>query len=343
MELISPPALNPGDTIGVFTPSSPSYKDNPELFENGVHNLEKLGFKVKLGSLTEKRASQGYRSGTAQDRAAEFMQLILDPKIKGLISTIGGNNSNSMIPYLDFAAIRKHPKVICGYSDVTSLHIGILHYAGLRTFYGPSVMTWFGEHPDGIPESVESFLDAVSRHRSGARTLKTPSRWSNHKRRWDNGEWKNVPREWKKNDGWKVLNPGRVQAPILAANLNTLMLAAGTPYFPTLKGKILLVESMSAHYAEEERKLRHLQLTGAFEEISGFIVGKPEWPEAGGASFTHDDLVMEIVGNRSYPIVSQFDCGHTLPMLTLAQMTPITLVARSGFDVRLEILEPMVL
>ncbi len=342
MELIAPPALNPGDTLGVFTPSSPSYTDNPGLFENGVRNLERLGFKVKLGSLTQRRASQGYRSGTPQERAAEFMELILDPEVKGLIATIGGNNSNSMIPYLDFAAIRKHPKVVSGYSDVTSLHLSILHYSGLRTFYGPGVMTWFGEYPDGIPENVESFLDAVTRHRSGARTLQTPTRWSNHKRDWASGAWKNVPREWQKNEGWRVLNSGSARGPLIAANLNTLLVAAGTPYFPNLKGKILLVESMAAPFAAEERQLRHLQLTGAFDEIAGLLVGKPEWPDANGAPFTHDELILEIVGQRSYPIVSQFDCGHTLPMLTLAQMTPIELVAKSGFDTRVEIMEPMI-
>lgn len=84
LELIKPLKLTRGDTIGVFTPSSPSYHVNEELFLNGVKNLEKLGFKVKLGHLTEKKSSQGYRSGTGQERVKEFMNLIEDDEVKRL-------------------------------------------------------------------------------------------------------------------------------------------------------------------------------------------------------------------------------------------------------------------
>lgn len=78
MNIIKPYKLNKGDTIGVFTPSSPAYKANEELFTNGIKNIEAMGFKVKLGSLTKERASQGYRSGTPKERAREFMELIED-------------------------------------------------------------------------------------------------------------------------------------------------------------------------------------------------------------------------------------------------------------------------
>ena len=189
--LISPRRLKVGDTIGVFTPSSPAYKINPGLFENGLRTLERAGFKIKLGALTSRRAAEGYRSGTAQERAAEFMDLISDPDVSALISTIGGFNSNSMIPFLDFAAIRDTRKPICGYSDVTSLHLAIMKFSGLRTYYGPTVMCWFGDWPEGIPESTNWFLDAVMNHESGSREIISPKRWSNHKRDWVNGDWKN--------------------------------------------------------------------------------------------------------------------------------------------------------
>lgn len=188
--MIKPNALKSGDTIGVFTPSSPGYAFNGGLFENGIKNLEKLGFKVKLGSVTQNRKSQGYRSSTPEERANEMMELIGDSEVKGLIATIGGMNSSSLIPFLDFDKIRASKKVICGFSDITSLHLSIAKYSGLRTFYGPTVMCWLGEWPDGIPESTEYFLEAVSKHKEGVRRFSCPDRWSNHKRRWDNGDWK---------------------------------------------------------------------------------------------------------------------------------------------------------
>jgi muramoyltetrapeptide carboxypeptidase len=343
MHLIRPKALRPGDTIGVFTPSSPSYVANEEMFACGIRNLEKLGLKVKLGSLTAERAEQGYRSGTPEDRAHEFMELVGDPKVRGLISTIGGNNSSSLIPFLDFDRIRQNPKVICGYSDVTSLHLALLKFSGLRTFYGPAAMTWFGDWPDGISESTNSFWDAVLGVGDSPRKLIPFPRWSNHKKDWSNGEWKNIPREWKPNSGWKVLCPGVNEAPVIIANLNTLISAAGTRYFPDTRGKILLIESMSAGFATEERNLRQLQLMGVFESLAGLIIGKPEWPDPQGAKFSHNDLILEIVGeHRPYPIISEFDCGHTVPMHTLAQMTPLRIQALSGTDVSVEILEAMV-
>ena len=117
---------------------------------------------------------------------------------------------------------------------------------------------------------------------------------------------------------------------------------AGTPHFPDLSGKILLIESMSAPFSAEERNLRQLQLMGVFEQLSGLIIGKPEMPDDQGAPFGYDDLIIEIVGNREYPIISNFDCGHTLPLINLSQGSLIKLDAKKEYDVNIEILEEMI-
>ncbi len=331
MKMLKPFALKSGDTVGIFTPSSPGYAHNSGLFDNGVRNLEKLGFKVKLGRLTKDRKSQGYRSATAPERASEMMELIEDPDVKGLIATIGGMNSSSLIPFLDFNKIREERKVICGFSDITSLHLSIAKYAGLRTFYGPTVMCWFGDWPDGIPESAESFLQAVMLHTDGNRKYETPQRWSNHKRRWDNGDWKNLPREWKDNEGWRILSGGKVEGEIVPANLNTLMSSCGTDYFPELKGRILMIEDMDAPQSRTERSLRQLSLMGVFDQISGLIVSKPEFYDQQEAPFNYEDLIQELVGHRSYPVITNFDCGHTIPMLTIPRYAKTRLDANNSY------------
>ena len=328
--LISPRPLRKGDTIGVFTPSSPGYNFSSALFENGLATLQRLGFKIKLGKLTEKRAADGYRSGTGSARADEFMSLIRDPHVNALMATIGGYNSNSMIPFLDFEEIRESRKVICGYSDVTSLHLSILKYSRLRTFYGPTVMCWFGEWPNGITESSQWFMDAVMEDGASSREIVRPSRWSNHKRNWSNDDWKTLPREWIDNLGWRVLRSGLVEAPIIAANLNTLLSAAGTPYWPDFEGKILLLEEMDAPLMKEERGLRQLQLSGAFESIVGLIFSKPEIYSQDGSKQDLKDLITEVIGSRDYPIVYDFDCGHTVPMITIPQEIRCRLDATSN-------------
>jgi muramoyltetrapeptide carboxypeptidase len=331
MELFKPKLLEKGDTLGVFTPSTPGYAANSGLFENGIRNLEALGFRVKLGSVTASGNSQGYRSASPRDRANELMELIEDSSVHGVISTIGGNNSSSLIPYLDFQKIREAKKVFCGYSDVTSLHLAILKYSGLQTFYGPAVMCWFGEWPNGVEESTDWFLNAVMRERSIPRNVLQPNRWSDCKRRWDNEDWKNLPRMWNKNSGWKVLREGSASAEILAFNLNTLLTSAGTDYWPDLKNRILLIEQMNSSMAIEERLLMQLKFLGVFKNIKGLIVSKPEVFDSQNAPFEYEQLLCEIAGEDfSYPVVTHFDCGHTVPMLTIPQLAKVNLECKDG-------------
>lgn len=340
--LIRPPALLPGSKIGIFTPSAPSNVNLRDKYLHGLIVLRKMGFEILEGELTRSQKSQGYRSGTPKERADEFMSLIRNKEITAMISTVGGANSSSMIPYLDFDEIRACPKVICGYSDVTSLHMAILAYSGLSTFYGPAVMPSFGEWPDILPETKESFLHAVQLHREGSRRLKPPAHWSNHCR-FGPGEWKTVPRQFLKNDGWRTLNSGSAIGSLIVANLNTLTTAAGTSYFPKLEGKILLIEEMNAPLSEEERDLRHLERLGVFDIIHGLVVSKPEVYDQQGAPFNYDDLILEVVGtNRKYPILTQFDCGHANPTLTLAEMCEVKVEAKRDFETNFEILAPMV-
>lgn len=342
MNTIKPRALKVGDTIGVCTPSHPSYSANEEMFSLAITNIEKQGFKVRLGSLTKERKSQGYRSGTAKDRAKEFMDLIEDDQVDAILTTIGGNNSASLIPYLDFEKIRDKRKILCGYSDITSLHLAILHYSGLRTLYGTAAMVWFGEYPNGETHTIEAFKKAAMNTESSPREIVPFEKWSNHFREWDNGDWKNVAREWKTNKGWYTLSKGASESQIIAANLATLMTSAGTPYFPNLEDKILMIESMSAPWAFEERYLTQLKLMGVFEKISGLIVGKPEHPNDQGSGISHNDLIKEVIGERDYPIVTEFDCSHTIPMNTIAQDSLVRLVASGGYDVKLTFMENFV-
>jgi muramoyltetrapeptide carboxypeptidase len=344
MQILTPPALRQGNRVGVFTPSWPAHLLFPEKYQHGLGALRKLGFDVVEGALTGSRLSEGYRTGSAQERADEFMRLILDPRVHALIATIGGLNSASLIPYLDFDAIRARPKVVCGYSDITSLHLAILRFSGVRTFYGPAVINSFGEWPDVLEFTRVSFLDAVSDPHAAPRVLVPPKEWSNHFRDAQTDAWRTESRQYHPNAGWKALRAGTATGHVIVANLETLLAAAGTAYFPDLDGKILMIEDYNASLGLEERAFRQLERMGAFDVIIGLVVGKPERSDLQGAPFTYDDLVLEIVGSqRSFPIITNFDCGHTHPMLTIAEMTRITLSAGREFESSVVIEEAMVL
>ncbi len=325
--MLKPRLLKFGDTLGIFTPSSPAYDYNPEMFENGLKNLKQMGFKIKLGELTASRASEGYRTASGSERALEMMQLIEDPDVQGLIATDGGATSNSLIPYLDFKRIRDARKMICGFSDITSLHLAISHYSQLQTFYGPTVMRWLGEWPDGDPISIKYFLDAVCNHTSGVRPIHPPDHWSRHQRSWENGDWKSLPRLWHKQQDWRIVNKGEASGPILPACFNIFMSSCGTKYFPDLRGKILMFEDTEATLSRTERNLRQLSLIGVFDEISGLIISKPENYDQQNAPFNYESLFQEIIGPRNYPIVCDFDCGHTLPLITMPLLAPAKLLA----------------
>ncbi len=340
--LTKPPKLSKGDSVGVFTPSFPAHVAFREKYVHGLKELERLGFKVVEGSVTQSQCSEGYRTAPAAERARELMELFANPQIKAVISTIGGNNSASLIDHLDFDLIGANAKIFCGYSDLTSLHMAINKYAGLSTFYGPAVMPSFGEFPH-IPEySRDSFLRAVGVLPMLNGALEMPVEWSNHIRDIPTGAWKNEARQLQKQPGWIVTQPGVAEGPLLIANLNTLLSLAGTAHFPDLSGKIIVLEEMEASMSAQERRWTQLRQMGALSGVKALLVGKPEVLKTEGAPFSYAELIEDVLQGLDFPRVHGFDCGHTVPMLTLAQGTRARVEASAGAPARIQILEPMV-
>lgn len=334
LNILKPRKISTNSTVGIFTPSGPANVWFREKYLHGIEQLKSVGFKVIEGELTKKCVKQGYRSGSPQERADEFMGLIQNDDVDFLMSTIGGYNSSSILELLDYNIIRSKQKIITGYSDITSLHMAILSQAGLSTIYGPAVVPTFGEWPEVFKESLESFINLSTNNSVDIVELPLFREWSNHFRNAFTDDWKTVPREYVKNEKYSILSSGEVIAPIVIANLNTLCALAGTKYFPDLSGKILLLEEMNAEFDLQERSFSHMKMLGVFDQIVGLIIGKPEVLNDKGAPFNYNDLIHEIVGIRKYPIITQFDCGHTHPMHSLSQNLKIKLsVAESEISV----------
>jgi muramoyltetrapeptide carboxypeptidase len=340
---IKPKALCKGDTIGIFTPSFPAHVLWREKYLFGLSYLQSQGFQILEGTLTSKGTSEGYRTGSPQDRACEFMEFIENKNVTAIIATIGGYNSSSLIPYLDFKVIRNNPKIICGLSDITTLHCAILKYSGLITYYGPNLMNLI-DYPAPDSYTSENFFNSLMDNSNFNRKVFPPKKWSNHLLDASTEEWKITQRKYKENAGWKALRQGKVTAPILCMNLNTLLSAAGTSYFPDIEDRILMLEDMDAPLDRTERSLMHLELMGVFDKICGLVFGKIEFPDknADENNIAYEKIILEVIGNRRFPIITNFDCSHTMPMLTIAQETIVTFNVQSDYSVDFWIGESMV-
>ena len=318
-KIIKPKSINLGDTIGIFTPSWPAQTLLREKYLHSLDQLKQSGFNYFEGDITRRLNTSGYRSASAKERAEEFMDLIRNPEVKCLMATIGGWNSSSLIPYLDFDEIRENRKIVCGYSDITSLHLSILKYSNLSTLYGPSLVPTFGEYPNILSYSLNSFLNVTTNSCLNRQVIQPPKEYSCQFVDAMSKDWKESEksRSYKVNDGWKIHSEGKRSGKLIVVNLETLLSLAGTPIFPNFHGKILVIEEEEARFSLQERAFTQLALAGVFEEINALIISKPFVLNNEGADFVLEDLMKEIIGNRPYPVITNFDCGHTFPSISL--------------------------
>ena len=306
-----PPPLRPGDAIGVFSPSSPATAFAPKRYARAKAFLESKGFRIIEGSLTGRR--DFYRSGTIRERADELNALIRNPDVRCIMSSIGGMNSNSLLPYIDYAALKSDPKIVIGYSDVTALLLGIYAQAGLVTFYGPAAVASFGEFPPLVEETFRSFWD-VTGGMTLPHALPTPEYWTDEYIPWESQDRAKATRP----NRWTTVNPGKVRGRLIGGNLNTMLGIWGTPFMPEIqKGDILFIEDSLLDAADQERSFAHLKLAGIFDRVGGLILGKHEQFDDQGTGRRPCDILMEVMGKVSFPVMADFDCCHTHPMLTL--------------------------
>ncbi|MEE2779831.1 MAG: S66 peptidase family protein [Myxococcota bacterium] len=307
-----PPPLKPGEAIGYFSPSSPATHFAPTRYERARAYLQGKGFSLVSGSLSGQ--ADHYRSGSIQERADELNALIANPDVRCIMSTIGGANSNSLLPYIDYAGLRADPKIIIGYSDATSILLAIHQKTGLVTFYGPALVASFGEYPPLVDETFDAFAAVVMAEDTDRHTCATPEFWTDEM----------IP--WEEQDRPKTLVPnhceflgtGTICGRLIGGNLNTLWSLWGSPYMPpVLEGDVLLIEDSLKPISTVERLFAFLKLNGVFDRVSAVILGKHEKFDDGGTGRAPMDVLREVLNGQNVPIINGFDCCHTHPMLTM--------------------------
>ena len=304
--------LKKGDKIGIFSPSTPITVYTPNRFERGVRYLEDKGFKIVRGSLTGK--SDFYRSGSIKERARELNELIKDKDVKCIMSTIGGMNSNSILPYIDYEAYKNNPKPIIGYSDVTAILLGIYAKTGISTYYGPALVASFGEFKPYVDLTYKYFEDILVNEINYPHEIKNPEFWTD-----EFIDWEKQDRE--KNqikNNLITVYEGKVQGRLIGGNLNTMMGIWNTEYMPEIKkGDILFIEDSLKDCATIERSFSLLKLSGVFDKVSGIILGKHEQFDDSKTNRKPYEILIEVLDDKKLPFLAEFDCCHTHPMITL--------------------------
>lgn len=307
-----PRKLRSGDAIAVFSPSSPATATAPTRYRRGRAYLEEKGLRFIEGERTGKR--DFYRSGSIAERAQELNALIRNPEVRCIMAAIGGMNSNSLLPYLDYEALMRDPKIIVGYSDVTALLLGVYARTGLTTYYGPAVVASFGELPPWVDWTWSAFADVAMGMARPPHALPVPDQWTEEFIDW---ETQSRAKRGVANE-LRTLHGGRVRGRLIGGNLNTMQGIWGTPYMPKIReGDVLLIEDSLKDAADVERSFSLLKLSGVFERIGGLILGKHELFDDLGSGRRPWEILMEVMGNVDFPVLAQFDCCHTHPMLTL--------------------------
>jgi muramoyltetrapeptide carboxypeptidase len=307
---LKPRALRLGDAIRVIAPSSPV---QAEKLEKGIAELQRLGFVVHRDPRILSR--DGYFAGSVADRAKEFLAAIGEPETRAVICARGGYGSNYLLDELlgeiDYVKEMSPPKMLIGYSDVTSLQVFLWEKCGWVTFYGPMAAAGFdaGENaPHGY--DTASFEQAISATASGW-TIKLEG---------------------------ETLVRGTAEGTVLGGCLTLIVSTLGTPWAINTKGAILALEDRGMKPWQVDRALMHLEQAGKLDRVAGLLFG--DFPECEGPAESANvrEVVSRITRKFDVPVVWNIPFGHTeRPMLTIPLGVRARLTANASPT--LEILE----
>lgn len=297
-------ALKPGDKVGLLAPASSFSR---EAFETGCDRLRQMGYEPVYSP--EIFARELYFAGTEQRRFDELKGLLARDDIAALICVRGGYGSNYLLEKFSFELFARHPKILLGCSDITSLLTTITDRTGLVTFHGPMVAKDIAE---GTFES-SSWNNALQ----GAINWEIPA------------------------GGVETLRPGHARGRLYGGCLSMLVASLGTPFEIDTEGTILFIEDIAEKPFRIDRMLMQLHLAGKLKKVRGFVFGEMmdcRPPE--GESYTLQQVILRVLQPYNVPIVYGLRSGHvssgnlTLPLGVEAELSA------GSQGVTLKILEP---
>ena len=287
-----PAALREGATVALVAPGSPI---SEEKIAKSLANLAALGFKVKEGQ--HWRARLGYLAGTDAERVADLHRAFADPEVEAVWCARGGYGCSRLLPLLDYDLIKRNPKVLIGYSDITALHLAIHQRTGLVTFHGPVAASDY-------PENTIAHLKAALFERKMPYTLAMPAADET------------LPGEEFRPF---TITAGRAQGALTGGNLALLSALAGTPYAPSFRGKIAFIEDIGEQPYRLDRMLTQLLQATDLAKAAGIALGvfSDCQPKGESPSLSLPDALRDRLSGLGIPVAYGFPFGHVAHQATL--------------------------
>ncbi|MCA1022627.1 S66 peptidase family protein [Halobacillus litoralis] len=300
-----PEKLKQGDEIRVISPSKSLSIVAPDQQELAVHRLRDMGFTVSFSTYAAE--APALLSNPVEHRISDIHEAFRDPHVKALLTTLGGYDSNQLLSHLDYDLIQAHPKIFCGYSDITALSNSIYQKTGLVTYSGPHFST-FGMK-QGLTYTLEHFRTMFTT--TAAIDIEPAAHWSDDAWYLDQED-----RTFYPNQGPVVIHEGEASGTIIGGNLCTFNLLQGTAFMPDLAGTILFLEDDELSNPETfDRNLQSLIHQPGFDQVQGLVIGR--FQNASNVDLPTLTAVIESKPElASLPVIADADFGHTSPIFT---------------------------
>lgn len=312
-----PRPLKKGDLVGITSPSAAMADEMQFIFAREA--MEALGFEVILGAHVANR--RGHLAGTDAERAQDLNDMFAHPEVKAIVCLRGGSGAARILPLIDYENIKRNPKPLLGYSDITALHQAIYTQTGLITFHGPNGSgSW---NSFNARQFQKLFFD---------RELV----------RYENELLKGDDLVIKQNR-IQTITPGTAEGIIIGGNLTVLTALAGSPYLPDFKDKILFLEDIEEGPYRIDRMMSTLQLMGALDQIKGFIFGQCTdcEPSGGYGSLTLSQILNDFIAPLKIPAYRGAMIGHVPKQFIVPIGAKVRMDAAEGyFELREPIFQP---
>lgn len=279
LNLIKPQKLKKGDKVATVSLSWGGAGDAQLLwrYEQGKKRLQDI-FGLEVVEMPNTLKGTQYAYEHPEKRAEDLMEAFRDPSIKGIFCCIGGSESIRLLPFIDFAVIKRNPKIFIGYSDTTITHFMCMK-AGISSIYGPAIMTDFAENVSMSDYTID-WLNKVLFSGEVIGNIEQSTDWTSEHLAWDI-ENKNTRRKFTENNGYQLLQgEGTVQGRLIGGCIEVLEFMKGTELFPPVEAfddAILFLETSEETPIPTvvEYWLRNYGAMGVLKGIKGIIFGKP--------------------------------------------------------------------